>query len=148
MIVNTEKMIGTELLKRGRYEFEDQNRTRYKFFATKQEIYLIKENKKICINKEDEAHCADADYSTDVKLSKKSPSSFQQTLLYNGRIGNRIAFGYREFSNNSARPAFNNDVTYDLDESNIIGYKGARLEIIKATNTEITYKLISSFEKN
>jgi hypothetical protein len=147
LIVKTDKIIGKELLKKGRYEFEDQNRTRYKFFGKNQDIYLIKETKKICVDKEDNSHCADVEYKTDVKLSRTSLNSFQQTLLYNGRTGNRIAFGYREFSNNAARPAFNNDVTYDLDESKIIGYKGARIEIIKATNTEITYKFTSGFDK-
>lgn len=73
--------------------------------------------------------------------------SLQQTLLYNGKIGNRITLAYRELQNNIARPAFSNSVEYDLSESNVIGYKGARLEIIKATNTEITYRILSDFQK-
>ena len=60
--------------------------------------------------------------------------SFQQTLIYSGKFGDKINIGYREFSNSTARPAFNNDVEYDLSQSNIIGYKGAKLEIIEATN--------------
>ncbi|MFM5853573.1 hypothetical protein ACET6I_20865, partial [Aeromonas veronii] len=38
----------------------------------------------------------------------------------------------REFSGDLARPAFNSDVKYDLSKSNVVGYKGAMLEIIKA----------------
>src|SRR5262249_17801584 len=49
-------------------------------------------------------------------------NSFQQTLIYSGRVGDKIKAGYREFSNNLARPAFNNDVEYDLKESSVIGY--------------------------
>lgn len=51
-------------------------------------------------------------------------NSFQQTLIYSGRVGDRIKAGYREFPNNLARPAFNNGVDYDLKESSVIGYKG------------------------
>ncbi len=70
---------------------------------------------------------------------------FQQTLIYSGRIGSKINIGYREFSNSYARPAFNNDVEYDLSDSNIIGYKGAELEIMEATNRNITFKLLKNF---
>lgn len=71
--------------------------------------------------------------------------SFQQTLLYNGKVGNKINIAYREFSSDVARPAFNNDVEYDLSESNQIGYKGALLEVIEANNQMIKYKVIKNF---
>ena len=72
---------------------------------------------------------------------------FQQTLLYSGRIGNKINISYREFSNSMARPAFNNDVEYDLGESMVIGYKGAEIEILEATNRMIKYRVIRNFNK-
>lgn len=72
-------------------------------------------------------------------------NSFQQTLLYNGKVGNKINIAYREFSSNLARPAFNNDVEYDLSQSNQIGYKGALLEVIDANNQTIKYKVIKNF---
>lgn len=74
-----------------------------------------------------------------------SADHFQQTLIYNGRVGDRIMFAYRETSGNYARPAFNNEVEYDLATSNVVGYRGAELEVIEATNTEITYRVISNF---
>lgn len=76
-----------------------------------------------------------------------SSDSFQQTLIYSGKVGNKINIGYREFSSSLARPAFNNDVEYDLSSSKVIGYKGARLEIIEATNEYIKYKIISNFNE-
>jgi hypothetical protein len=100
-------------------------------------------NKLLCISKAD---CAPADYSIERSTTFK-PASFQQTLLYNGKIGNRITLAYREFTDNMARPAFNNEVTYDLSESMTLGYKGARLQVVKATNTEITYKVLTSFSQ-
>jgi len=78
-------------------------------------------------------------------LNVSSENSFQQTLLYNGRVGDKINIGYRESSGNMARPAFNNEVEYDLSESKTIGYKGARIEVIEATNQSIKYRVLSNF---
>ena len=88
--------------------------------------------------------CYPGDYERKKQLSEKG-NSFQQTLIYSGRIGDKINICYREFSNNNARPAFNNDVEYDLSSSKTIGYKGAVIEIMKADNSSITYKLIKNF---
>lgn len=79
------------------------------------------------------------------KVANLSRDSFQQTLIYSGKIGNKINIAYREFSNSMARPAFNNDVEYDLSESRTIGYKGAKLEVLEATNQYIKFKLITNF---
>lgn len=80
---------------------------------------------------------------TDVILNDSD--SFQQTLIYLGKSGNILKFGYREFYQNFARPAFSNEVTYDLTESDVIGYKNLQLKVISATNTEITYTVLSYF---
>ena len=81
------------------------------------------------------------------KLGVAADNSFQQTLIYSGKVGNKINIGYREFSSNVARPAFNNDVEYDLNESKTIGYKGALLEVIDANNQSIKYKVLKNFNK-
>lgn len=88
--------------------------------------------------------CADADYEV-TKHTRNDMLSFQQTLLYSGKIGNKINISYREFSNNKARPAFSNDVEYDLSDNNVIGYKGALLEILNANNLSIKYKVLRNF---
>jgi hypothetical protein len=75
-----------------------------------------------------------------------SDGSFRKTLIYNGRVGNNLKVGYREFINNMARQAFSNEVIYDLSDSNIIGYAGVRIEVIDASNTEIKYKVIKNFK--
>lgn len=71
--------------------------------------------------------------------------SYTQTLIYTGKVDNKIRFAYREFSNSVARPAFNTEVEYDLNESNIVGYQGAKLKVLDSTNTSITYEVISNF---
>ena len=80
-----------------------------------------------------------------VKEPIATADSFQQTLIYSGKVGSKINVGYREFSANVARPAFNNDVEYDLSESSVIGYKGAVLEILEATNQSIKYRVKANF---
>jgi hypothetical protein len=89
-------------------------------------------------------YCYKGDYEVKTKISERG-TSFQQTLIYSGRVGDKIKFGYREFSNNLARPAFNNDVEYDLSTSNIIGYKGAQIEVISSDNSGIKYKVLKNF---
>lgn len=89
--------------------------------------------------------CSDESNFDRQKKPVLSRESFQQTLIYSGKMGNKINIGYREFSGNLARPAFNNDVEYDLSESKIIGYKGAQLEILEATNQHIKFKVIRNF---
>lgn len=88
--------------------------------------------------------CYEGDFQRSTRLAERS-NSFQQTLIYSGRIDNKINISYREFSNNMARPAFNNDVEYDLSDSKQIGYKGAVIEVLKADNKSITYRLITNF---
>jgi hypothetical protein len=80
-----------------------------------------------------------------IKVPSLTSDAFQQTLIYSGKIGNKINIGYREFSNNTARPAFNNDVEYDLSDSKTIGYKGAVIEIVEVNNQFIKYIVRSNF---
>lgn len=68
--------------------------------------------------------------------------SFKRELVYTGVSGNTIGVLYREFVDGLARPAFSQELKYDLTESRIIGYKGARFEILSANNLGITFKVI------
>lgn len=112
----------------------------------------------LAVRKEDNALCVMTIYNyvssctADVPYKKTNwatanKNSFQQTLLYNGKVGNKINIGYREFSSDTARPAFNNDVEYDLSQSKEIGYKGALIDVIDADNKQIKYKVTKGFNK-
>lgn len=79
------------------------------------------------------------------KYAAVSPDNVQRTLLYNGKSGNEVYFDYREFNNNMARPAFTQSLTFDLSEDNVVGFRGMRLEILEATNTQIQYRLLANF---
>lgn len=80
-------------------------------------------------------------------INNNCPNCFKQEFIFNGKVGTNLKFIYREYINDMARPAFNQELQYDLNESNIVGFKGLRLEIINATNTNIEYKIFSSFNK-
>jgi hypothetical protein len=82
-----------------------------------------------------------------VQIPVTSANSFQQTLIYSGMVGNKLNIGYREFSSDMARPAFNNDVEYDLSTSKVLGYKGARIEVLDANNEQIKYRVINNFNQ-
>lgn len=110
-----------------------------------QSIEAYYDENKLCVITVFNLHtCRDRDFQRTEKAIV-SPDSFQQTLLYSGRVGDKISISYREFSGSVARPAFSNDVEYDLSESSEIAYKGARLEIVEATNTTITFRVLSNF---
>lgn len=69
----------------------------------------------------------------------------KQEFIYNGKSGNTLKFTYREFINDMARPAFTQELQYDLADGNIVGFKGLRIEVVKTSNIDIEYKIISSF---
>ena len=76
---------------------------------------------------------------------KESGTGFKQEFIYNGRVNNSLKFIYREFNGDLARPSFTQEVQYDLNQSNIIGFKDLSIEILDATNQEIKYTVIKHF---
>lgn len=77
----------------------------------------------------------------------KTKAFFQKDFIYNGRVGNSLKFTYREFIDDLARPAFTQDLQYDLTESDVIGFKDARIKITDATNTTLKYKVINGLSQ-
>lgn len=71
--------------------------------------------------------------------------NFKQELIYNGKSGETLKFLYRESSGDYARPSFSQDIQYDLKDGKMIGFKGVRIEVVEASNTRLSYRLISSF---
>lgn len=82
---------------------------------------------------------------TRVRRPMLSERDFQQTLIYSGRVGNKIRIGYRESSGDYARPAFSNEAEYDLSSSSEIAYRGARIKVIEADNLKIKYVVLTNF---
>ena len=86
----------------------------------------------------------DARYEEMTIEEQNGPTNVQE-FIYNGRVGDAVKFVYREFKNSYARPAFTQEVQYDLSHSDEIGFQDLRIKVIDATNTDITYTVIRNF---
>jgi len=118
------------------------------FYADPMKVLMTTLSGELCIVTVFNVKTCEANKNFTVKkVTAMSEHSFQQTLIYSGKVGNKINISYREFSGSLARPAFNNDVEYDLNQSRQFGYKGALLEIADANNQSITYKVLKNFNK-
>jgi len=76
-----------------------------------------------------------------------SENSFQQTIEYAGKSGSILKFIYSEFKDGFSRESFNRDFQVDINEGDIVAFKGAVLKIHEATNFSIKYSVIRHFGK-
>jgi hypothetical protein len=78
-------------------------------------------------------------------------------FIYSGKAGSIVRFSYREFAGRRtpntvadpdmfARPAFTQDVQYDLSESDEIVFQNMRLKVLNATTSEITVEILRELE--
>ncbi len=89
-----------------------------------------------------------SDYETLIETTHPyiiEDDKLQRYIEYAGKSGDILNFIYSEFYGNMARVAFTREFSIDSSEGNIGAYKGAIFEIIKATNSDITYKVIRHF---
>ena len=71
---------------------------------------------------------------------------FKYELIYQGRQGDVVRIGYREYTDNLARPAYSQGLSYTLDESlTDIRFRNVSITIHEANNSEITYIVNSGF---
>lgn len=82
----------------------------------------------------------------EIEIEEWSKDAFKRELIYTGVSQNTISLMYREFLNDTARPAFAQELKYDLSQGKEIGYKGARFEVLKANNIEIQYRVIKRLD--
>lgn len=73
-------------------------------------------------------------------------NSFKNELLYQGISNKTLRLSYREYSNDMARPAYFQDVSYEIPSlPTTISFKNVRLEVLEAGNAGLTYRVLSSF---
>jgi len=70
----------------------------------------------------------------------------KRELIYTGVSKNVISITYREFKRDMARPAFTQDLKFDLGEGDLIGFKGSRFKVISANNIEIKYQVVKPLD--
>lgn len=83
-------------------------------------------------------------YTVEEVVTRKevnNPDSFFVEVLYQGLSKGEVKVSYREFSGGIARPAFTQDVSYEVDPdgTTTIAFRGLRIKVLKATREGITY---------
>lgn len=88
-----------------------------------------------------------------VPLSNKAGEAIGDTylkreVLYEGAAARVLRLHYREFVNDMARPAFSQELAFDLAASGptIAVVKGARFEVLEAGNEGATVRVVKGFE--
>ncbi|MEM1147700.1 MAG: hypothetical protein AAGH49_07910 [Pseudomonadota bacterium] len=142
--------------------YEDENYTYYQATQMIQKELLVGNSPVrggICVSKKDRSiakvyvavgHCG-LKIEPDPVLSFAtvpimSELGFLQELLYNGRVGNYVRFLYRDSSQNAEEPENTEDLQHNLDEGNDVVFRGARLEVLSASNKSLQYRVLKSFE--
>lgn len=74
-------------------------------------------------------------------------AAFQRELIYSGVAQSTVSILYREFTNDLVRPISTQDLKYDAAKGSVVGYKGARFEILSADNTSITYRVVAPLQQ-
>ena len=92
-------------------------------------------------------------FDAPISTARLTQDSFMYDVLYQGKIGNKLKITFRQFfrSNKGAfiiRDSFTQTIQYELDSQGeaMIGFKGLRIKVLKATNSEITYKVLSDYK--
>ena len=88
----------------------------------------------------------DCQYIVDKEMVIENEKNFKQEFMYGGKSSSTIKFQYREYLGNIIRPAFTQEVQYDLKEGNLISFRELKIKILKATNNYIEYEIISNFK--
>lgn len=74
----------------------------------------------------------------------------EMELVYSGKTNSTVKIAYREYAYSQrtgwgddllARPAFSQDLTYDLAESKQIAFQDIVLEVKDATNSQISFSI-------
>lgn len=75
-----------------------------------------------------------------------SSESIQRMLVYGGNSGAKIRLAYREIWKNITRPSSDTFVEFDIADSKVVDFKGARIEVIEATDRKIRYRVLRGFD--
>ena len=77
------------------------------------------------------------------RTEEYTANSFQEELIYTGHSGTTIHISYREYKADFARPAFFQELRYDMKQSTIIVFKQYKIKILKATNEYIRFIVLN-----
>lgn len=84
-------------------------------------------------------------YETRGEQTITDKGGYRREIIYQGRDGNTLRAKYREFSNNLARPAFTQDLTYPINDDNQseIVFQNVSISVHEVSNTKVSYTVNS-----
>ena len=68
--------------------------------------------------------------------------SFEFEILYAGRQDQTLRLTYREYLDGLQRPDYTQRLTYNLAESDTITFRSIKMEVPKATNSQIRFRVL------
>ena len=81
-----------------------------------------------------------------VTCLEPDPSYLRRELIYSGVSQGTVTISYREIERGMLRPAFSQELKFDLSEGAEVGFRGARLRILDASNTGVRYEVLKPLE--
>ena len=66
---------------------------------------------------------------------------YKRELIYQGRDGNNLKLFFREFADDFQRPAYGQEVQYDLSKSSFVQFKGLTISVEEANNEYLEYTI-------
>jgi len=69
-------------------------------------------------------------------------TKFKKELIYSGKSGDTVNISYREYGDDYARPAFAQELKYDLKSSKEIRFQNYRFSVLSADNSSIKFKVL------
>lgn len=82
---------------------------------------------------------------TPVSVAQVAARNDRRELIYGGRSGSVLRFVYRELKDDQPNPTLSLEFHIDLSDGPSFGLRGAQIEVVEATNSKLTYRVISSF---
>ena len=68
-------------------------------------------------------------------------SAYRAQMIYSGLTGNTIRTAFREFTGDFIRPAFTQELQYNLAQDSTIAYKSIKIQVLEASNSQIRYRV-------
>jgi hypothetical protein len=117
------------------------------YVANKESVTISKKKKKRNLS------FKKLDQSIAYKITENSPkimreqAKFRREAIYQGVSKGVLKMSFMEFVNDYARPAFTQDIFYDMrsDGTATIAFKGLRVEILSVKGSTVQYKVLQPF---
>jgi hypothetical protein len=84
---------------------------------------------------------------TQMQTTSNVGGGFRKDLLYQGIQADTLRISYREYVDDMARPAFQQDLTYNIEKGQptTVVFQNVRMEVFAADNSGVRYRVLQGF---